>query len=156
MVKVDSDYYRRRAEVPVETFAVAHPSGCRRHLPFTRSWVTTGLHRHLRPPLTISTWCMELADHVPTERYGRPRPYEGAHAVGRMSASEPFGGTWSASGVTSFRIAELSCDPSQSRARRTIYVRLVNVCVGRAFWHRLKMKKVTPCIDVTLFCFLCA
>ena len=25
------------------TFAVAHPSGCRRHLPFTRSWVTTGL-----------------------------------------------------------------------------------------------------------------
>ena len=58
MVKVDSDYYRRRAEVPAETFAVAHPSGWRRHLPFTRSWVTTGLHRDLRPPLTISTWCM--------------------------------------------------------------------------------------------------
>ena len=53
MVKVDSDYYRRRAEVPTETFAVAHPSGCRRHLPFTRSWVTTGLHRDLRPPLNI-------------------------------------------------------------------------------------------------------
>ena len=28
---------------------------------------------------------------VPIERYGRPWPYEeGAHAVGRMSASEPF------------------------------------------------------------------
>ena len=35
--------YRRRTEVPAETFAGAHPSGCRRHLPFTRSWVTTGL-----------------------------------------------------------------------------------------------------------------
>ena len=53
MVKVDSDYYRRRAEVPAATFAVAHPSGCRRHLPFTRSWVTTGLHRDLRPPLIV-------------------------------------------------------------------------------------------------------
>ena len=40
-------------EVPAETFAVAHPSGCRRHLPFTRSWVTTGLHRDLYPPLNI-------------------------------------------------------------------------------------------------------
>ena len=30
---------------------------------------------------------------VPIERYGRPWPYEGAHAVGRMSASEPFDGT---------------------------------------------------------------
>ena len=46
-----------RAEVPTETFAVAHPSGCRRHLPFTRSWVTTGLHRDLRPPLTSSCGC---------------------------------------------------------------------------------------------------
>ena len=42
-----------RAEVPTETFARAHPSGCRRHLPFTRSWVTTGLHRDLRPPLIV-------------------------------------------------------------------------------------------------------
>ena len=43
MVTVDGDYYRRRSEVPAATFAVAHPSGCRRHLPFTGSWVTTGL-----------------------------------------------------------------------------------------------------------------
>ena len=32
-------------EVPAETFAGAHPSGWRRHLPFTGSWVTTGLRR---------------------------------------------------------------------------------------------------------------
>ena len=36
------------AEVPAETFAGAHPSGWRRLLPFTRSWVTTGLRRDLR------------------------------------------------------------------------------------------------------------
>ena len=35
--------YRRRREVPAATFAGAHPSGCRRPLPFTGSWVTTGL-----------------------------------------------------------------------------------------------------------------
>ena len=34
-------------EVPAETFAGAHPSGWRRHLPFTGSWVTTGLRRDL-------------------------------------------------------------------------------------------------------------
>ena len=36
------------AEVTAETFAGAHPSGWRRLLPFTRSWVTTGLRRDLR------------------------------------------------------------------------------------------------------------
>ena len=36
------------AEVPAETFAGAHPSGWRRLLPFTRSWVTTGLRQDLR------------------------------------------------------------------------------------------------------------
>ena len=35
-------------EVPAATFAGAHPSGWRRLLPFTRSWVTTGLRRDLR------------------------------------------------------------------------------------------------------------
>ena len=34
-------------EVPAETFAGAHPSGWRRHLPFTGSWVTTGLRQDL-------------------------------------------------------------------------------------------------------------
>ena len=34
--------FHRRAEVTAETFAGAHPSGWRRHLPFTGSWVTTG------------------------------------------------------------------------------------------------------------------
>ena len=34
--------YRRRTEVPAETFAGAHPSQ-RSWVPFTRSWVTTGL-----------------------------------------------------------------------------------------------------------------
>ena len=36
---------------------------------------------------------LEPWTRVPIERYGRPRPYEGTHAVGRMSASEPFDGT---------------------------------------------------------------
>ena len=30
---------------------------------------------------------------VPSERYGRQSPYEGVHAVGSMSASEPYDGT---------------------------------------------------------------
>ena len=62
-------------EVPAETFAGAHPSGWRRLLPFTRSWVTTGLRRDLQSPLNIhveqETWY-----HVPIERHGRPRPCE--------------------------------------------------------------------------------
>ena len=45
--------FHRRAEVTSETFAVAHPSGWRRHLPFTGSWVTTGLRRDFRAPLDI-------------------------------------------------------------------------------------------------------
>ena len=45
--------FRRRAEVTAETFARAHPSGWRRHLPFTGSWVTTGLRRDFRAPLDI-------------------------------------------------------------------------------------------------------
>ena len=57
--------YRRRREVPAATFAGAHPSGCRRHLPFTRSWVTTGLRRNLRPPLNI---------HVEQGALGSARP----------------------------------------------------------------------------------
>ena len=42
--------YRRRPEVPAETFAGDHPSSCRRLLPFTRSWVTTALRRNLQSP----------------------------------------------------------------------------------------------------------
>ena len=57
--------YRRRPEVPAETFAGAHPSGCRRHLPFTRSWVTTGLRRNLQSPLNI---------HVEQGALGSARP----------------------------------------------------------------------------------
>ena len=34
----------------------AHPSGWRRHLPFTRSWVTTGLRRDLPLRLRKDTW----------------------------------------------------------------------------------------------------
>ena len=47
---------RRRTEVPAETFAGAHPSGWRRHLPFTESWVTMGLRRGLLPPPLNVTW----------------------------------------------------------------------------------------------------
>ena len=54
--------YRRRTEVPAETFAGAHPSGCRRHLPFTGSWVTTGLRRNLRPPLIV-TWILGVTPY---------------------------------------------------------------------------------------------
>ena len=49
----DYRQWRRRLEVPAATFAVAHPSGCRRLLPYTRSWVTTGLRRNLQSPLNI-------------------------------------------------------------------------------------------------------
>ena len=53
----DYRQWRRRLEVPAATFAVAHPSGCRRSLPFTGSWVTTCLRRNLRPPLIV-TWIL--------------------------------------------------------------------------------------------------
>ena len=58
----DYRQWRRRLEVPAATFAVAHPSGCRRHLPFTGSWVTTGLRRNLQSPLIV-TWILGVTPY---------------------------------------------------------------------------------------------
>ena len=45
-------------EVPAETFAGAHPSGWRRLLPFTRSWVTTGLSPGSPLRRRLFTWIL--------------------------------------------------------------------------------------------------